>query len=950
MSASRLPEPWGHYLDRSRPLSFTFEGRRYQGFQGDTLASALLANGVDVISRSFKYHRPRGVLTMRGLDSNCYVQVGDEPNVAADRLPLTEGLVATGQNYVGSLERDRDRWIERVGRFLPVGFYYKSFFKPKGAWAFWEPTIRAKAGLGVIDRNTHHGYHDKEYLFCDVAVVGGGPAGLQAARVAADAGADTILIDDEPRVGGSLLYERAPDGRTPTLATDGISVLSNAVCTGLFADNWLAVVQGDRLFKLRAREVVLATGTVEQPMVFRNNDLPGVILASAAQRCMRLWGIKPGRRAVVVTANEAGYCAAMDLLQAGVAVAAVCDLRQEGSPGGLADDVAARGIEVRKSWTVTEALPGRAGPRHEGAVLSPIDGSAEPVSLSCDLIVTSVGYSPLGQLACHAGAHLAYDEELASFRVENLPPHVHLAGGVNHRATAAGADGARAGLAAAAALGLSGKQEAPPHLAAECHSHPWPIFPHPKGKDFVDVDEDQTVHDLLDAVSDGFDSPELAKRYTTTGMGPSQGRLSSLNALRIVQKAAGRPAGGAPVTTQRPPFLPESFGVLAGRGFEPTRLTAMHHQHVALGAQQTPAGLWLRPAYYGPPESRERAIAAEVRAVRTGVGLIDVSTLGGLEVRGPDAAELLNRVYTMSYTKLPVGRTRYVLACDQSGAIIDDGVACRLAEDWFYVTATTSGVDVLYRAMLRWNAEWRLTVDVANVTAAYAGVNIAGPKSRDVLRRLDTDIELSPEAFPYLAVRTGTLAGIPVRLLRVGFVGELGYEIHCPASYGAALWDLLLQTGQRDGIRPFGVEAQRVLRLEKGHIIVGQDTDGLTFPQEAGMSWAIAKNKPFFLGQRAIEVMNQRGLTRQLVGFRLPPDAPVPPECVLVIRDGDIVGRVTSATRSEACGAIVGLAYVHPDDAAPGSRFTVKLEDGSTIEPTVVELPFYDPETKRQEL
>jgi sarcosine oxidase, subunit alpha len=376
----------------------------------------------------------------------------------------------------------------------------------------------------------------------------------------------------------------------------------------------------------------------------------------------------------------------------------------------------------------------------------------------------------------------------------------------------------------------------------------------------------------------------------------------------------------------------------------------MHHQHLAAGAQMMGAGLWYRPAHYGPWDRRDEAIAAEVRAVREGVGLIDVGTLGKLEIRGPDATAFLERIYVGSYARQPVGRTRYALACDMTGAIIDDGVACRLAEDWFYVTATTSGVDTLYRAMLRWNAEWRLAVDVANVTAAYAAVNIAGPLARQVLQRLAGDVDLAPERFPYLAVREGTLAGVPVRLLRVGFVGELGYEIHCPASYGAGLWELLVDAGASCDLRPFGVEAQRTLRLEKGHLIVGQDTDGLTFPHEGGMEWTIATKKPFFVGNRAIRVQSARPLARRLVGFTLPLDTPLPPECCLVIRGGAIVGRVTSAARSLACKSIVGLAYVHPDDADPGRRLTVKLENGSLIEPTVVPLPFYDPDGRRQEL
>jgi sarcosine oxidase subunit alpha len=960
MSGTRLPEPWGSRLRRDRPLAFRFEGRSYRGLEGDTLASALLVNGVDLLSRSFKYHRPRGPLTLRGLDPNCYVQLGDEPNVPADCLPLAEAMAATGQNYRGSLADDRDAWIGRIARFLPVGFYYKAFFRPKGSWKYWERYIRAKAGIGRLSRDTARGYFDKDYRFCDVAVVGGGPAGLAAAEAAAFAGAEVILIDDEPELGGGLRWGRFPGEQAAFDRADALrrelptmprlSVITGATCTGLFAEQWLAVIHGNRLSKLRAKAVVLATGCVEQPMVFRNNDLPGVMLASAAQRLMRLWGVAPGRQAVVVTANPEGHAAALDLLDAGVTLHAVLDLAPDPAPCAARDELLARGVRVRDGWTVVEALPGRAGPRLGGAVIDRVicEGrtAGEGTSVACDLIITSVGVAPLGQLACGVGAHFAYDEALATFRVEGAPDAVRLAGSVNQRHDLASvlADGAAAGAAAAG-------ESTQPAGKAQSRSHPWPIFPHISGKDFVDFDEDQTVADLLNAIGDGFDDPELAKRYTTTAMGPSQGRHSALNALRIVRRASplGPEAVGV-TTTQRPPFLPESFGHLAGRGFEPTRLTAMHHQHLALGARMMPAGLWHRPAYYGPPDQREAAIAAEVRAVREGVGMIDVSTLGGLEVRGPDAAELLERIYTFSYAKQPVGRSRYLLACDMTGAIIDDGVACRFAEDWFYVTATTSGVDVLYRSMLRWNAEWRLDVDVAGVTAAYAGINVAGPLARQVLERLDGGIDLSPASFSYLACREGRLASTPVRMLRVGFVGELGYEIHCPASYGATLWDLLAEAGAPLGIRPFGVEAQRVLRLEKGHIIVGHDTDGLTFPHEAGMEWAIAGRKPFFVGQRAIAVQAARPLTRKLVGFTLPREAPLPAECCLVIRDSAIVGRVTSAARSAALGCSVGLAYVHPEDAKPGRSFTVKLEDGSAVTLTVSPLPFYDPANARQEL
>ena len=966
----RLDAPEGLLIDRDRPVSFRFEGQYYHGYAGDTLASALAANGQLMLSRSFKYHRPRGPLTMAGLDCNSYVQVGDAPNVQADRLPITEGLTAAALNVKGSLRNDRDRWVEWIADFLPVGFYYKAFFRPRGIWNYWEGFIRRRAGLGTVDRTTPHDDYDKAYMFADVAVVGGGPAGLSAALQAAQAGGEVILIDENVLLGGSLTYARfgtdaaqgrklAEDLAAQVAAQANITVLDRATCTGWFPDNWLAVIRGNRLIKLRAKQAVLASGSVEQPIVFRHNDLPGVMPGSAVQRLIRHYGVKPGTRAVVATGNDHGYGVALDLADAGIQVAGLVDLRTQPDATPLSEAVGAAGIAVRTGHTVWEAVPGPGKRCITGAVIDAIAGDGKVAGrgerIDCDLIITSVGYSPLGQLLCHCGGRLVYDEALASFVVTDPPAGTYVAGSANavFDLDAVQADGRRAGWAAAMAAGLNAGAEpaAPGATGAEGINFPWPIFPHPQGKDFVDFDEDQTVRDVENAVADGFENIELVKRYTTVGMGPSQGRHSALNAVRLTARANGRGLPGAVVTTQRPPFKPESFGHLAGRGFEPVRHTAMHWRHLERGAEMMPAGLWLRPACYPGGLTREAAIAEESLAVRRGVGLIDVSTLGGLEVRGPDAAEFMNRMYTFAYVKQPEGRSRYVLMTDPTGAVVDDGVACRFNAQHFYVTATTGGVDAVYRTMLRWNAEWRLDVDVTNVTASYAGVNIAGPRSRQVLETLDCDVDLSAAAFPYMGVREGVLAGIPVRLLRVGFVGELGFELHCPAAYGEALWDLLMEAGAPFGIRPFGVEAQRMLRLEKGHIIIGQDTDGLTTPHEADMVWAIAKKKPFFVGKRSIEIQAQdRPLSRKLVGFTLPDGAPVPPECTLVIRGTEIVGRVTSAVRSPSLGRIVGLAYVHPDDAEPGKTFHIKLEDGKFIAATVAPLPFYDPDNKRQEM
>lgn len=967
----RLAAPAGAWLDRTTTLQFQFEGQSFEGFAGDTIASALAAHGVLLLGRSFKYHRPRGVLTMAGQDANTLVQLADEPNVRADMRALMPGLVVSGQNYSGSLARDRRHWIEPLGRFLPVGFYYKAFYKPKGAWRHWAPIIRRFAGLGQVNPQAEPGYFDKAYRFADVTVIGGGAAGLSAALEAARGGLEVVLIDEHPQLGGALNYARfdaagergralGAELRGAVAAERGITVLTGAVCTGWFADNFLAIVHGTRLLKLRSRAVVMATGSIEQPIVFRNNDLPGVMQGSALQRLVKLYGARPGRRAVIATANADGYGVALDCLEAGIEVAAVVDLRREPGPHPLVAAVRGRGVRILEGHAPFEALPGP-GQRSITAVVidqivdrGTLSGRGE--RLDCDLVLMSPGYTPAAQLACHAGGGLVYDERLAMLRVERLPTaQAVAAGSVNatFELDAVLADGRHAGWQAASAAGADAGPEPTPGAAAagaEHQNHPWPIFPHPKGKDFVDFDEDLQVHDILDAIAEGYDDLELVKRYSTVVMGPSQGRHSALSALRLTCAATDTPLAGATLTTQRPPFQPESIAHLAGRSFQPVRLSAMHARHLEAGAQMMPAGAWLRPAYYGAPEQRDEAIAAEARAVRENVGMIDVSTLGGLEIRGADAHEFMNRIYTFAYAKQPVGRSRYILVTDATGAIIDDGVACRLDEQHFYVTATSSGVDALYRSMLRWNAQWRLDVDIANVTTAYAAINVAGPAARAVVAAAGTEVDVSAEAFPYLEVRTGPIAGIPARWLRVGFVGELGYEIHVPASQGEALWEALTEAGRAHGLRPFGVEAQRLLRLEKGHIIVGQDSDGLTFPQEANMAWAIAKKKPFFVGQRAIEVQAARALTRKLVGFTLPDSSPFPQECNLTVRGDEIVGRVTSVSRSETCGGIIGLAFVAPDQAEPGQRFDIKLSAGERIEATVASLPFYDPDNQRQAL
>jgi sarcosine oxidase subunit alpha len=957
----RLPSQPGEWIDRGREIAFEFEGRLLTGAHGDTINSALCANGVRVIGRSFKYHRPRGVYSMAGHDAAGLFTDGERTNMRGDAVALVDGMCLRAVNTFGNVERDRMSITGRFAKLMPVGFYYKAFFRPRWMFPWFESLIRRIAGQGAINSAFPATKSPKDYAWCDVLVVGGGPSGLSAALAAADAGAGVLLVDENARLGGSLAWgatvRKDDEGLVDRVhAHDSIEVRCGTSVAGVYTDHWLALVDADRLTKLRAKAIVFATGAIEQPAVFQNNDLPGVMLASAAQRLVRLYSVKPFDRVVTLTANSDGYRAALDYHSAGIEVVCLVDLRPDGETSPLRDAVTAAGIEVHTGCAVVEAVPSADGKALVAVIVSPVDANSASTPaqrIVCDGLAVAVGWMPNLSLPCQAGVPFAYDRRVEQLVPGDTPPGIALAGRVNgvFDLDQRKDDGRRAGLHAAAAAGIG------EHLVPElvrptgpASSHPYPFFEHAGGKNFVDFDEDLHLADFRNAHSEGFDSIELMKRYSTVGMGPSQGKLANMNSVRIVTTLNGDAIDNTGMTTARPFYQPVPIGHLAGRRFHPMRHTPMHDWHTDHGATFVHAGSWYRAEYYHPhAESRAEAILVEARAVRESCGLIDISTLGKLRISGPDAVTLLERTYTGCFSKLAVGQQRYAVALDESGVVIEDGLVVRLADDAFYVTATSSGVDAFCRNMQRWAMIWDLDVIVVNATGHFAAMNIAGPSSREILSRL-TDVDLSGDAFPYMRAVEGEVAGVGAMLLRVGFVGEVGFEVHVPASQGMHVWTSLIEAGASSGLLPFGLEAQRLLRLEKGHLIISQDTDALSNLMEAGLGWTIGRDKPFFIGRRSTDILRKRPLERKLVGLRWPDGytGNVPKECHLVVDGDKIVGRITSIAERSTLGYPLGMAVVHPDYAKPGTEVTVRL-DGDYVDGSVVALPHYDVGNTRQD-
>ncbi len=1003
----RLPS--GGVLNRDKELTFRFNNKYYKGYEGDTVASALLANGVKIVGRSFKYSRPRGIMGSGVEEPNAILQLGateatQTPNVKATEQPLFDGLVCSSVNGWPSVNVDAMSVVGSVGgSVMGPGFYYKTFMYPASMWETYEKFIRKAAGLGRSSKERDPDRYDHMHHHADIMIVGGGVAGLVAAQLAARNGARVIIADEQPKMGGALLSSLSTLSNQP--AADWINSvcdeldqnanvirLCNSVVTGLHDQNYLTINErsshhlGDsapdgkvreRIHKVRAKAVVLATGAHERPLVFANNDVPGCMLCSAVSTYIRRYAVVPGSSLVVMTTNDQGYQCALDWESIGRDVVAIVDTRSE-PKGAIVAEAKSRGIRVVTGSAVIEVKGGR---RVSGAVIAPINPAGtfvtgESIVESCDTVASSGGWSPAVHLSCHTGTRPVWRDDIAGFIPGKSHEAVFSAGSVagEHALPDALNSGVQAACdALEASLGLSANALQKPDIPTTQSVHvddsmAMFLVPHTKApsrapKQFVDMQNDVTAAGIQMATREGFESIEHVKRYTAMGFGTDQGKTGNINGMAIAANTLGQTIPETGTTMFRPNYTPVTFGAVAGahvgKLFDPQRFTPMHQWHLDNGAKFEPVGQWMR-AWYFPREGEtmQQALSRECLATRNDVGILDASTLGKIDIQGKDAREFIGRVYTNAWAKLAPGRCRYGLMCGEDGMVMDDGVTSCLADNHYLMTTTTGGAaTVLNWLELYHQTEWPdMDVSFTSVTDHWATMTISGPKSRSLLSELCSDIDLSSEAFKFMDWRAGTVANVPARVYRISFTGELSYEINVPAHFGLHVWRALFDKGAAYNLTPYGTESMHVLRAEKGFVIVGQDTDGSITPYDMNHAWAVSNNKPFsFIGKRG---MNRedclRGNRKQLVGLKATDPTVVIPEGAQAVRNPQqsipmtMVGHVTSSYFSPSLNRSIAMGVIRDGLQRMGEKVYFPQADGHVIEAEICTTQWLDPANEKQ--